>query len=63
MQCMPCLHGEYAPATLHLEAKVLSQKKPKSQTKFLMPQGHRFAARQCTCCDTLACRGTEVGNH
>ena len=44
--------------TLHLEAKELSQKKPKSQAKFLMPQGiasrrtsvlvaaHQFAAAQ-----------------
>ena len=44
--------------TLHLEAKKLSQKKPKSQAKFLMPQGiasrrtsvlvaaHQFAAAQ-----------------
>ena len=29
----------------------------KSQTKFLMPQGHPFAAQQCTCC------GTAVWNH
>ena len=44
-------------ATLHLETKILSQ------TKFLMLQGHRFAAHQCTCCGTLVCCGTEVGNH
>ena len=50
-------------ATLHLEAKILSQKKPKSQIKFLMPQKHRFAAHQCTCCGTLVCRGTAVGKH
>ena len=36
-----------------------SQKK----RKFLMSQGHRFAAYQCTCCGTLVCRGTAVGNH
>ena len=28
-----------------------------------MPQGHRFAAHQCTCCGALVCRGTAVGNH
>ena len=50
-------------AVLHLEAKKLSQKKPKSQTKFLMPKEHRFAGHQCSCCGTLVCRGTAVGNH
>ena len=43
-------------AVLHLEAKKLSQKKPKSQTKFSMPKEHRFAGHQCSCCGTLVCR-------
>ena len=38
-------------AIFHLDAKLLSQ------TKFLMSQGHRFAAHKCTCCSTA------VGNH
>ena len=40
-----------------LESQKIKPKQAKKPRKFLMPQGHCFAAHQCTCC------GTAVGNH